>query len=296
MKHPYATHQYAAALSHVGRVVDVPYWGTSVIARLVPGTVGCWDITGTYPIAALDHDADLRGGLNELRKQGFISVALALDEFHRPPDGEHWACFNIMRTFKTHYVHRGHQSAIGGAYKPSKGHARHIAKARKAVEVRAIKLEDHLERWLDLYSVIVEKHGMTGVHDFSRDYFSKIGQVPGIETLAGFIGPEMVCANIWAVHGGRAHSHLVASNMLGYETEAAYAVTDQAFWEFAHCDLINLGGGAGVDDSDEGLCRFKKGFCNSTSQGYIAGAILDPDGYERLTPGRNTDFFPAYRG
>lgn len=303
MKHPYANPLFLKSLGHIGRYVDVPAWGTGVLARFIPGThdmadpmVCERDIVGSYPLAVLDRDADLAVGLEQLRRQGFITVTLVLDEWHRPPDSTEWVCFDRLRVFKTHYAQRGHRHALGTPYEPSKGHWRHIERARKAVTVRPIRLEDHLVQWCDLYEALIVRRELTGAHAFSRDHFAQLAQVPGIEAIGAFVGSELVACNLWAVHNGRAHSHLVASSDKGYETEAMYAVTDFAFHHYADCDLINLGGNAGAGDAEDGLSRFKKGFVNSTTKAYIAGAILNRGEYERMSEGKKTDYFPAYRG
>jgi hypothetical protein len=105
----------------------------------------------------------------------------------------------------------------------------------------------------------------------------------------------LVCCNIWAVHEGRAHSHLVASNAIGYENRAAYAVTDAAMHHFSDCDVINLGGSAGNGDVNDGLAQFKSGFSNSTSPAWLCGAVLNLEVYDALSDGRDSNFFPAYR-
>lgn len=296
MIHPYANPLYLKALSHIGRYVDVPAWGTGVLVRpiLKKGEpTGMLDAIGPYPITALALDADIPTGLDQLRRQGLISVTLVLDEWHRPKD---ISAFSVLNPFKTHFIHRGHSGGFGGGYKPHKNHARQIAKAKKEVSLRYISLEDHLPTWCAMYADLADRRGFGPNHRFSADYFKAIAGIPGFETIAAFVGPDMVAANIWACHNGRATSHLVASTELGYETHAAYAMTDYAMMHFGDYDIINLGGCAGNDDSDKGLAQFKSGFSNAEAKAVIAGAILDIDRYGKLCDIPDLKFFPAYRG
>lgn len=293
--HPYATLDYAQSLAHVGLPFEVPQWGTYVIAREIPG--GGIDAVGCYPIAVLNEEADLLGGLRRLRDAGFVSVTLVLDDWHRPPISMLESVFDVCRPFKTHhFVHKGHSSSFEGRYVPHKNHRHKIAKAQRAVFCGKIDLAEHMDAWCSMYTALVLRHGMSGAHAFPREAFERQAAIPGMVAIGGFVGGELVCVNSWAVFDGRAHSHLVASNSKGYETQAAYAVTDHAIRHFAECDVINLGGGAGTDDSNNGLAQFKAGFSNARSQGWICGAILDQPTYNAMTrAGADASFFPAYR-
>ena len=60
--------------------------------------------------------------------------------------------------------------------------------------------------------------------------------------------------------------------------------------------VVNLGGPAGMSDTDDGLAQFKAGFANARTQAWLCGAVLDTERYERLATGRETSaYFPAYR-
>jgi hypothetical protein len=293
--HPYATAEYAATLTHVGRPLHVPEWGTSVIARPIPG--GGEDVIGCYPVCTLPKDADIQGGLARLKAAGYVSVTLVLDNHNRPDrlPGLH------VREFKTHYLHEGIPGSFLGRYAPTQDHRYKIRRAKRDVDARPIKLADHLNAWCGLYDDLVRRHILTGVHAFPRESFTSLAQIGGIEAIGGFVGDELVCCNIWAVNEDpttferRAFSHLVASNKKGYELRAAYAVTDAGIRHFSDCSVVNLGGSAGHGDKNDGLKQFKAGFANSTSQAWLATAILDEEAYDKLSEGKAGDYFPLYR-
>jgi hypothetical protein len=103
---------------------------------------------------------------------------------------------------------------------------------------------------------------------------------------------------IWCEHAGVAVSHLTAANTLGYANGANYALNAAAIAHFGGAAMVDLGGGAGlVDDPDDGLAQFKRGFANAEAVAYLCGAVLDPARYAALAAGGPAPgFFPAYRG
>jgi hypothetical protein len=268
----------------------VPEWGSYVVARKISG--GGEDVVGAYPIAVFREGADIAGGLARLKADGFVSATLVTDDFHRP---DHMPGFDVVREFKTHYLHRGPTASLTGSYLPTQDHRYKIRRARRVVEARPIKLSDYLDQWCALYDGLVRRHILEGVHAFPRESFKALAEIEGIEAIGGFVGDELVCCNIWAVHEGRAHSHLVASSEKGYELRAAYAVTDAGIRHFSDCDVINLGGSAGTGDKDDGLAQFKRGFSNENAPAWLCGAILNREAYDLLSAGKNTQFFPEYR-
>jgi hypothetical protein len=278
----------------LGKPIHIPEWGCDVIVR--PISAGGEDVVGCYPIAVLRADADLRGGLERLRAEGFVSVTLTLDDFHRPSLDELRKAFDVLQPFKTHFVHRGPLEN----YRLAKDHRYKVNRASRNVVAKPIQLVQHLEAWTSLYDNLIAKHTLSGVHAFPHASFAMLAQIPGVKAIGGFISDELVSCNLWVVHDGRAHSHLVASNQRGYIERAAYAVSDASVKYFADAETVNFGGGAGIgDEPGDGLAQFKRGFSNVMAKSYICGAILDRNVYERLsrTQGRSSDdgFFPAYR-
>jgi hypothetical protein len=289
--HPYSSLSYPSTLSHIGWPFDVPEWGAPVIAREIPS--GGIDVVGTYPITVFKEDADVAGGIARLKAAGFVSATLVCDDFHRP---DHMQGFDVVREFKSHFLHRGPGNSFAGGYYPHQEHRRKIRRAKRDVVCREIDLKTHLNEWIALYDTLVRRHILEGVHAFPRESFKALAEIEGITAVGGFSGDEMVCCNIWAVHEGRAHSHLVASNEKGYELRAAYAVTDFSIRHFADCDIINLGGSAGDGDKEDGLAQFKRGFSNATAPAWLCGAVLHWDAYRSLSAGKDTNYFPEYRG
>jgi hypothetical protein len=95
-----------------------------------------------------------------------------------------------------------------------------------------------------------------------------------------------------------AWSHLASVNELGRQHSAAYALYDFSMRGFDGM-IVNLGGGAGRSQDDDGLSKFKAGFANDRRLAYIYGAVVNATRYDELCASGGTgdvaDFFPAYR-
>ncbi len=292
MIHPYSTDKYANALSHWGEAFPGPEWGCHGSGREVAGGA---DASGTYPIAAMADDADLPGGLERLRRSGLIAVTLVMDDFHRPSLFELQKHFSVVRPYKTHYIRR---QALPFAY--GRHHRYEVARAVRKVSVRQFDLADHYPEWLALYGNLVQRHRLTGVHDFPLNHFEALQKLPGATTIGAWLDGALVSAHIWVGDGQRVHSHLAASSSEGYAAGAAYAVYDASIQHFAASELLNFGGGAVMgDDPRDGLAAFKRNFSNESATAYICGAILDGAHYDKLVGQRGlvpgAAFFPAYR-
>lgn len=289
MTHAYARYDYAVSLTHLGRALPVPEWGCSVIVR--PIADQGFDAIGCYPIAVLDPQADLAGGLERLRKEGLVSVMLVLDDVHRPPVANIEEAFATIAPYKTHYT-------VDPRREPatSKHHQREIKRANGLVDVRPIQLADMLGEWTALYTSLAERHDFGALHRFPDRHFAALAQLPGVHTIGAFSEGALVCAHLWVEHAGCVYSHLAASSDEGYRCGAAYAVNAFSIDHFRDARLINLGGAAGADEKVDGLARFKAGFANGTSRSWLVSEVLDPARYAQLAEGLPPSaFFPAYR-
>jgi len=289
--HLYATSLYARSLHHWGTNVRVEAWRTDVIVRTISPADS--DAFGTYPICVLPPDGDIAGGLAELRARGLVAVTLVLDDLHRPDLAALRDHFDLVVPFKKHAIYR---PALAGA--DSRHHRYEIARATRTLRTGVFDLGQDLAAWIALYSHLVARHQLGGVHVFPNEHHELLAAVPDITAIGAWRDDRLVSAHLWAVHDGKVHSHLAASSPEGYSSGAAYAVYDAARRHFAQAEWVNFGGGAGAgDDPADGLMRFKKGFANDTADAYICGKVLNAARYEALSRGSDpaARFFPAYR-
>jgi hypothetical protein len=292
-RHPYASMEYAEALSGLGRPFDVPEWQSFVIARPVGGAAA-EDAMGAYPRAPLPEDADhLAAGLDRLAQGGLVSVALVPDPLASPGPAALARAFEVCRPFKTHVL----VDRRAAGYEPSKHHRERIRRGRRRCRIERLSLADRLADWRELYAQLVERHAVTGAARFPDPYFPRLAAMGGLVCLGALVGDELAAMTVWFEHAGVAVSHLTASNALGYANGANFALNDAAIEHFADAGVIDLGGGAGlVDDPCDGLFQFKSGFGNARTTAYLCGAVLDRPRYDALVEGRTDGgFFPAYR-
>ena len=293
MTHAYASPEYAAALSHWGRPISVPEWGTSLILRTA--AEGAEDAFGPYPLCVLGRDSDLVGGLQRLTALGAIAVTLVVDDVHRPEFGRLEDAFDFVRPFKSHLVRRRDLP-----FTCSKHHRYEVRRARRRLDLRVFDLAGCLDAWTGLYDALRRRHSLTGVHDFPRSYFSALAGLQGLVALGAWQDETLLSAHLWMAHEGHVISHLAATSPEGYRQGAAYAVHDAAIEHFRDADVINFGGSAGhPSDESDGLWRFKRGFANDTAPAFLCGKVLDPRRYtelcKRVGAASGTDYFPAYR-
>ena len=155
--HPYSTLEYARTLEHVGEPRFVSKWGTYVLARSYDDRHE--DVIGTYPLAMLDPGADVRGGIDQLRQDGFVSAVLICDHLFGPPAATLAAAFAVADSFKQHYV--VDQSIESWA--PSKHHQDEIRRARKrGITVEWTTLGEILDDWVMLYAELKARRGLPG--------------------------------------------------------------------------------------------------------------------------------------
>ena len=284
MMHPYCTKEFAESLPHIGMAEAVPSWGTHVLRRPISNTP-YFDSCGVYPITQFQ-TTSLDDGIQHLKNLGLISCTLVLTEDQlKTIPANRW---HHLKPFKPHYIARSGIKAY------TRYHRRYVSKAARQVDVGLLDLNSHLDEWIELYTYTADRHNFSPLHRFPNGHHETLASLNGITAVGAWVDQKLVSAHIWAHDQSTAHSHLVASNEQGYDTNAAYAVNDFSLNHFRHLNIVNFGGSAGLDGQLDGLARFKSGFCNDVMQSYIAGIILDPEIYATLSP-KATPFFPAYR-
>jgi hypothetical protein len=158
-----------------------------------------------------------------------------------------------------------------------------------------------LEEWMELYTVLIQKHNIRGIRAFSRQSFERQLEVPGIVAFRATYNGTTVSMLLWYVQGEVGYYHLGASNRLGYELHASFGLFWYAIEYFATYGLrwLDLGAGAGLrSNASDGLSRFKSGWSTGTRTVYFCGRIFDHCRYSELVKAKgmsSVNYFPAYR-
>lgn len=292
----YASSGYCASLAFLGELHPVPAWGTPVIMRKVPGSSEI-DVMGPYPLCTLRKEADIAGGLAQLRSEGAVSVVFVADPIGGPPQEMLVDTFEVCRNFKTHYV----MDRALGSEVLSKHHRDRIRRGERRAHARCVDLRDPIWRqhWIRLYDELVRKKGITGLQAFCTDAFDRLCELSG-STLIAFAAEseagEVLAMQLWICDGVRAYSHLTATSEAGYKAGATYVIYAAAIRFLKDFRILDFGGGAGhIDDPGDSLASFKRGFANDTRMAVLCGTILAPKLYSDLCGERVSAFFPAYR-
>jgi hypothetical protein len=288
---------YAESLSEYGTPLQLPRSGGWLLKRSIDGVQA--DAMGTYPLFTCSDWKPLRDDLNQLGKSVVSAVVVTdpLGEYDEPFLRD---CFvDLVIPFKSHF---GNDLRRPLEETMPKHHARNASSGLKQVTVE--RCEDTLSRlgdWVKLYSLLIERHQITGIRTFSRNSFAGQLKTPGMVCFRAIRDQQTVGMILWYVQNGIAYYHLGAYTDEGYHFRASFALFRKALEYFAEAGLnyANLGAGAGLgSDADDGLSRFKRGWSTCVRTAFICGRIFDRQEYDRLVRARGvgvTNYFPAYR-
>jgi hypothetical protein len=286
--------RYAAAFAEWGRPHLLARSGGWALVRGVPGAKR-HDAMGCYPVLSCDDWSGLRADLEDLADTA-IAFTAVIDPFAAiGVDALERAFPHVLRPFKRHFV----VDLAAGAPGVHAAHRRNIQRAARSVDVDIVDGPTTLlPIWLELYDVLVRRHGITGLHAFSPTSFAAQLAVPGMVAVRAVAGGETVGITLWMDHGEDIYYHLGAQSEAGYAMASSFAMFDAAIAHFraAGRRRIDLGGGAGLRESSDGLTRFKAGWTDTTMPALLGGRVLDAVAYAQLgNEARDTSFFPAYR-
>ena len=289
--------EYAASFVEFGRPRVLPRSGGAILERQILGSRSS-DAMGCYPFLVCRDWSGLAADVGDLARD-LVSLAAVTDPLGVCDPSILEGSFDFVRPFKEHFV--------ADLCQPidviiSKHHRYYARKAAEHIDV--VVCEDpvqYLDKWIQLYAVLKERHDITGVRGFSVGAFEKQLRVPGMVLVCGFHKGCIVGANLACVHGRNAYIHLSAFSEQGYQLRASYAIRFAAMEYLQARGVCWLGLGAGVGlkaDDNDGLSQFKRGWSTGTRTVYFCGRVFDHEKYASIKEAKNigsTDYFPAYR-
>jgi hypothetical protein len=287
----YASPLYPRSLAEFGEPVKLRSSGGWILKRSIRDTP-LHDATGCYPYLVCRSWNALVSDLNALQGSlvSFCCVADPFGDFDREQLA---AAFDQVIEFKTHYV-ADLSKPIDEIVSPH--HLRGGEKALKKIQVEFY--EDPvplLDLWMDLYSHHLRRFRLTGLRAFSRESLRRQLEIPGAVVSVARLDGKPIAAHMWMIHGGVCHAHLACglpeSNKLG----ASYALYLSEIARYrGRAKFIDWGGDAGALRQGS-LSSFKQGWANARRPSYFCTRVLDPTSYDRLSTGKPTTYFPAYR-
>jgi hypothetical protein len=293
----YLHSDYAQSLSEFGEPLYLPKSGGWLLKRPLDNTQT--DAMGPYPLFACSDWKSLKYDFAQLR-DSLVSVILVTDPFGEYDESLLRDCFgDLVLPFKSHFINDFTSPSDNVI---SQHHARNAAVGLKQLIVERCEHPfSHLDDWVSLYSVLVQRHQITGIRAFSKNSFARQLNTPGIVAFRALRNLQIVGMILWYVQNGVAYYQLGAYSDEGYQSRASFALFRHALDYFSASGLryASLGAGAGLDtDADDGLSRFKRGWSTSVRPTYLCGRIFDRQRYHHLVRARNigdTLYFPAYR-
>lgn len=299
----YLSAEYAHSLTEFGTPRALPRAQGWLLERAI-GETGHRDAMGCYPLFCCGNWLGLADDLPELAPD-IVSLGVVPDPFMPCTAEDLQVCFDRVVPFKQHFVVDLEQDP---AEYVSRHHRYYARKAlREATVVACAQPLEHLEEWIALYEVLVQRHQLRGLKAFSRASFIGQLQAPGLVLLRMSAGTELLAMQLWYRQGPVAFSHLTAYSAAAYHRRASYGLYWAALemWrrgELGAVRILNLGAGAGIGTdgatATDGLTEFKRGWSTGAKPAYFCGRILNSELYEELSRRKcstATNYFPAYR-
>ncbi len=295
----YLTKNYAESLAEFGLPYFLPKSKSWILKQTIPNS-DYIDARGCYPLFTCVHPQKLVDDFAALNEE-IVSLAFVTDPFS-PYKLEDWQKImpDVCFPYKTHFMvelQNGYEQAL------SRHHLRNVRKASQILNIKHTNSPDFLlNRWLQLYSNLIERHNIRGIARFSKDGFKKQLTTPGIRATWAEYEDIVIGIVLWYKMKNNVFYHLAAYDETGYRMKASYAIFNYALQIFREegVEFVNLGAGAGLTNSgNDGLTRFKKGWANTTRPVYFCGRIFNTTLYNTLTRAgsqkASQSFFPAYR-
>jgi len=295
----YASGKYAKSFEALGTPRRLPRSGGWIVVRAIPGTP-YQDAMGCYPLFCCPNWRGLEADLSELGTETDItSLALVTDPFGDYDEDYLRRCFpDRMLRFKEHFVVDLSRPADGYV---SRHHRRNVDKALDTLDVRVCNRPDAvLDKWVALYRLLVERHHIMGIPAFSAEAFAAQFRVPGLTVFEAVHEDETVGMLLWYVHDAVAYYHLGAYNDAGYRHNASFGLFWTAIEHFSSTGLgwLDLGAGAGAQQTTGGLTRFKQGWATGSRPAFFCGRVIASHVYDLLAtagPSGAPQYFPPYR-
>ncbi len=292
----YRSRAYADALGMAERIIELPSCGGLLLARSLRGR-DAMDACGAYPVFSCAAPERLGEDIGCLL-DGLVSVTLVADPLTLWDSTALAQSFPVMRPLADHYV----IDLDRPDRQPSSHHRRKLRQA--AGHNTEIRIESNpvalAPQWTQLYRVLIEQVGITGLRRFSAEIFGRMLTVPGTVLFTAWDGDTLLGADWYFEDGDLIYAHLSAYSLPGYARAVSYPMLDAALRHFAArgARVLDLGGVPLVEGGGRGLAQFKQGWSTRTLPCWLCGRVLDPIRYAELgatASSKSADYFPRYR-
>lgn len=178
---------------------------------------------------------------------------------------------------------------------------------KRGVTVEIDESCEHLDEFIKLYYMTMDKNSASDYYYFDRAYFEQLLSIKDCKFILvnASVEGEIIASVLYMISDGFMHYHLSANNPEFYKLAANNLIVNAAC-EYGNANGLkwqHLGGGLS-SAPDDNLFRFKRGFArteHNLKEFYIGKAVFMPEVYDKLCEiaranGVDNDgFFPAYR-
>lgn len=290
----YGSKQYCQTLSAYGDSLYLPNSQGYLLKRPVPDQP-YFDAINPYPLYTCHHWDRLYKDLKEQEAE-LVSISLVTDPFG------HFQLQQLKSFFRDKFLLFKQHFIIDLKQHPeqfiSSHHRRNARKGLKQCQIEKIDQPLHyLEDWQKCLNILIKKHDLQGLNAYHNVCFKTLFEMPEVLIFRAFNATENLGFLIWVCQGNKAYYHLAAYYPSGYEQFASFALfkTSIEYFKVHGFEYLNLGAGAGLNNEESGLTRFKKGWSTDTKPVYFCGKICNPERYWQLSQQKKSDYFPVYR-
>jgi len=173
----------AESMAEFGTPRELPQCGGNILERNIAGFTHR-DAMGIYPLFACRDWSRLSSDLNTIGND-LVSLTLVSDPFGNYNTSCLQNCFNVVIPFKEHFV-TDLIRPIGDVVSKDHQESANLASKKGVVVKICPDPLAFVDDWMDLFSVLTEKHSIKGLKAFSKTTFIKQFTYPGINNVTGY--------------------------------------------------------------------------------------------------------------
>lgn len=157
--------------------------------------------------------------------------------------------------------------------------------------------DDSVRRFREIYEMTMATVGANDYYLFSKKYYAGLLSARDFDTeiwLAEWEG-KVVAAGLLVCCGDFMQYHLSGTDPEYYKLAPSKLLIDDARSRAVARGKTYFVIGGGYKNRSDSLLNFKKGFSDKVGSFFVAKIVLNAERYQKLSQGREADFFPVYR-
>ena len=268
-----------------------------LLRRQIDGT-NFTDLANPYPMFSCKNLTAIDADINDLDTTSTISLVLRTDAFSEYDVSSKLPGFDQIRRFKTHQIANLDQPWRSFARRTCR---RNAASAQTIFEIRRVgQPVNYAQHLWDLNQVVLKRRSAVQIMPLTQATLTAQLSLPGVSLFVARNQQGIQAIACFMEVGDYAYAHLLGASDESRSQSVIYGLYGCALDYYQErVQAIDFGGNAGLtEDNQDGVTRFKQGWCNQTRSSYLCCKILNRDLYQELCSRSGSEassFFPAYR-